>query len=295
MNIAVIKLKDLIKYAICFILIIAVIVIGISALKKEKFEEEVEETSTGFFENLRNSSFLYCLEIEVPLIAKGETDVIKNGNQDSASNRILSSELALMHSLEEYSEIDDTELPEGVNPPSTDNIEENQEIEIPDDIEKLNTQVIADHNLKATYTNEGRSVQVNNQSGIDITDILNNSNYEIKNKDKFIIYHTHTCESYTSSDAYSYNMTGNYRTTDLNYTVSRVGDELEKNLKEHGKTVIHEKSYHDYPEYNGSYSRSLKTMNSVLSSNKDAEIMIDLHRDAIRKQQYIWTNCKNRR
>ena len=126
-------------------------------------------------------------------------------------------------------------------------------------------------------------MQVNNKSVIDITDILNNSNYEIKNKNKFIIYHTHTCESYTSSEAYNYNMTGNYRTTDLNYTVSRVGDELEKNLKEYGKTVIHDKTYHDYPEYNGSYSRSLKTMNSILSNNKDAEIMIDLHRDAIRK------------
>lgn len=285
MNIAVIKLKDLIKYIVCFIIIIAVIVIGISALRKEEeFEEEVEETSASFFEDFKNSSFLYCLKMEVPLTSIGESETTSKDNKNSASNKILSSELAIMHSLEEYSEIDDTELPDGTNIPSTDDIEENQEIEIAENIGKLDTQVIADHNLKATYTNEGRSVQINNQSGIDITDILNNSNYEIKNKNKFIIYHTHTCESYTSSDAYSYNMTGNYRTTDLNFTVSKVGDELEKNLKEHGKTVIHEKSYHDYPEYNGSYSRSLKTMNSVLSSNKDAEIMIDLHRDAIRKQ-----------
>lgn len=284
MNIAVIKLKDLIKYAICLILIIVIIVIGISTLRKEEeFDKEVEKTSTSFLENLKNSSFLYCLRTELPLTTSGKAIEENKENKESASNRILNSELALMYNLEEYGEEDDTELPEGVNPPSTDDIEENQEVKIADDIEKLNTQVIADHNLKATYTNEGRTVQVNNQSGIDITDILNNSNYEIKNKDKFIIYHTHTCESYTSSDAYSYSMTGNYRTTDLNFTVAKVGDELEKNLKEHGKTVIHEKSYHDYPEYNGSYSRSLKTMNNVLSSNKDAEIMIDLHRDAIRK------------
>lgn len=281
MNIAVIKLRDLIKYAICFILIIAVIVIGISALKKEKFENEVEETSTSFFENMKNSSFLYCLKMEIPLIAMEETNENKKENVETASNRILNSELALMYSLEEYSEIDDTELPEGINLSNINDMEENNEMS--EDIEKLNTQVIADHNLKATYTNEGRSVQVNNQSEIDITDILNNSNYEIRNKNKFIIYHTHTCESYTSSDTYSYNMTGNYRTTDLDFTVAKVGDELEKKLKEHGKTVIHEKAYHDYPEYNGSYSRSLKTMNNVLSSNKDAEIMIDLHRDAIRK------------
>lgn len=78
-------------------------------------------------------------------------------------------------------------------------------------------------------------------------------------------------------------MTGSYRTTDLNYTVSMVGDELEKNLKSYGKTVLHDKTYHDYPAYNGSYGRSLKTMEGILDKNKDAEILIDLHRDAVGK------------
>lgn len=78
-------------------------------------------------------------------------------------------------------------------------------------------------------------------------------------------------------------MTGNYRTTDLNYTVSRVGDELAKCLEGYGKTVVHDKTFHDYPAYNGSYGRSLTTMQKVLESNQDAEIAIDLHRDAVRK------------
>lgn len=105
--------------------------------------------------------------------------------------------------------------------------------------------------------------------------------YEINNKNKIIIYHTHTCESYTPSASYNYQMTGSYRTTDLNFTVSRVGDELEKNLQGYGKTVVHDKTYHDYPAYNGSYGRSLKTMHSVLQKNQDVEITIDLHRDAV--------------
>ena len=117
-----------------------------------------------------------------------------------------------------------------------------------------------------------------------LTDIINNPSYEITNKNKFVIYHTHTCESYTSSEKYSYEMTGNYRTTDLNFTVSRVADEFAKCLEGYGKTVVHDKTYHDYPAYNGSYGRSLKTMQKVLETNKDAEIAIDLHRDAVRKQ-----------
>ena len=92
--------------------------------------------------------------------------------------------------------------------------------------------------------------------------------------------HTHTCESYTSSKKYSYTPTGNFRTTDLKYSVARVGDELTKYLKKYNLNVLHDKTYHDYPSYNGSYSRSLSTVSSILKNTK-ADIIIDLHRDAI--------------
>lgn len=46
-----------------------------------------------------------------------------------------------------------------------------------------------------------------------------------------MIFHTHSCESYTPSETYPYTQTGNFRTTDLNYTVTRVGTELENYLK----------------------------------------------------------------
>ena len=95
-----------------------------------------------------------------------------------------------------------------------------------------------------------------------------------------ILYHTHTCESYTSSEAYSYTPTGNFRTTDLNYTVVRVGTELENQLKQYNFNIIHDKSYHDYPSYNGSYAHSLETVENILKTTS-SDIIIDLHRDAI--------------
>lgn len=66
-------------------------------------------------------------------------------------------------------------------------------------------------------------------------------------------------------------------------------------MKQYGKTVVHDKTYHDYPSYNGSYDRSLKTLSNMLKDNGDAEIAIDLHRDAVRKLKHIWTECTNRR
>ena len=79
---------------------------------------------------------------------------------------------------------------------------------------------------------------------------------------------------------YEYEMTGNYRTTDLNYSVARVGKELANYLQNKGFNVEHNTTYHDYPAYSGSYSRSLATIQSLLA-NKNTDIVIDLHRDAV--------------
>ena len=73
---------------------------------------------------------------------------------------------------------------------------------------------------------------------------------------------------------------GTYRTTDLNYSVARVGDELQKFLTDYGFNVKHNKAYHDYPAYTGSYTRSLATVQRDLN-NFNSDIIIDLHRDAI--------------
>lgn len=73
---------------------------------------------------------------------------------------------------------------------------------------------------------------------------------------------------------------GNYRTTDLNCSVVKVGDILTNLLTETGFNVVHNNTYHDYPSYTGSYSRSLKTVQNTLQ-NFNSDIIIDLHRDAI--------------
>ena len=108
-------------------------------------------------------------------------------------------------------------------------------------------------------------------------------------KDNILIYHTHSCESYTPSEKYQYKKTGNFRTTDKNYSVIRVGNELEAQLKTYGYNVIHDESYHDYPSYTGSYANSLKTITKLLDENKNTDVVIDLHRDAIGDSTYAPT------
>ena len=122
-------------------------------------------------------------------------------------------------------------------------------------------------------------MKIKNETSFELTEEILSKRIEV-NKDNITIFHTHTCESYTSSEKYQYVPTGNYRTTDHNYSVVRVGNELTNYLKQYGYNITHDTTYHDYPTYSGSYTRSLNTVDTILK-NTSSDIIIDLHRDAI--------------
>lgn len=146
----------------------------------------------------------------------------------------------------------------------------------------VKTEPVLEKNIEENYNITTGTTKVRNQSDYEITeDILSTNNLSLTNTKKILIYHTHTCESYTPSDEYNYTMTGNYRTTDNNYNVVRLGEELSKCLTDKGFEVIHDSTYHDYPSYSGSYDRSLETIQGILNENQDVQIVIDLHRDAV--------------
>lgn len=149
----------------------------------------------------------------------------------------------------------------------------------------VKTEVVS-NNVNPRYNYDYNGIKIYNSTKYKLTnEMLDISNFSV-NKDKILIYHTHTCESYTPTEKYNYQQTGNFRTTDLNFSVARVGEELKKQLESYNIKVIQNKTYHDYPSYNGSYSRSLTTANNMLNENKDADIVIDLHRDAIADSSY---------
>lgn len=142
------------------------------------------------------------------------------------------------------------------------------------------TEVVSDKNIQESYTNSYEGVKIKNQSNYELTGEMIIPDVELENKKDVLIFHTHTCESYTSSEEYTYSMTGNYRTTNNNFNMVRVGDELTKYLTEKGFSVVHDTTMHDYPSYTGSYDRSYETVQNLLFG-KDTEIVIDLHRDAV--------------
>lgn len=91
---------------------------------------------------------------------------------------------------------------------------------------------------------------------------------------RVLIYHTHATESYLPSTA------GNYHTVKEENTVRDAGEVLKETLEENGIAVVHDKTLHDNPSYNESYSRSYDTLKTLLKKYPSVECVIDLHRDA---------------
>ena len=223
----------------------------------------------------------------VPLIE--DTIILANGNSlkefksmdRDNTEKILASELQMSKYIKEK------EIPKEVP--------ENNEVKIAKEEEKIEeaktgvgTEIISGGNINNKYTNEYNGVQIKNESKYELTEDMLTPNINLENKKDIIIYHTHTCESYTQSAGFEYTPSGNFRTTDLNFSVVRAGRELKNRLTNYGFNVLHNETYHDYPAYSGSYNRSLTSIKNDLVANPNTQIVIDLHRDAVGLTHKDW-------
>lgn len=100
---------------------------------------------------------------------------------------------------------------------------------------------------------------------------------------EILIVHTHASESYKQDNLNYYTESETDRTTDTNRNVVKVGTHLAEELTKYGFKVTHAKDINDHPSYNKSYTKTLGVINSHLEANSNIQIVIDLHRDAIIK------------
>lgn len=96
-----------------------------------------------------------------------------------------------------------------------------------------------------------------------------------------LIMHTHTTEAYEPYSRDYFDKDYYDRTQDSNKNVVAVGNKIALELEKAGIGVIQDGTLHDYPSYNGSYSRSEKTINEILKKYPSIKVVIDVHRDAI--------------
>ena len=195
MNIAVINAKDLFKYILKFFAIISIILLLIKTIKnidKLKRENTFKQTIEATTERINKYSFLDCLDITISLMSY--TKIEDKDNKVLSSDRILAMGAGILDkTIYENSGllINEEDL-------SIDDAEElaNQIAELPNNV---TTEAVEENNIVPKVTTAYGSVQINNQSDYEITENMLIPDVEITNKKDILIYHTHTCESYTPS------------------------------------------------------------------------------------------------
>ena len=287
-NVTVLKLKDILKYLGIVILIGITIVLinkkigtNINTVNKDQEKEnniisKIESKIKIFSEN----NMLQALDTTMPVISNINKEYKKDEKENNNNNKNILKQM-LETQISSIKGIGDIEKNKSAIERKETQNEDNQEQTNNGEIAEAGTktEIITKNPISDGSNTQIGNVKIKNQTEYQITEELLTQDIQMENKN-IILFHTHSCESYTASEKYPYTPTGNFRTTDLNFTVTRVGTELETYLKKYNYNVVHNTDYHDYPAYNGSYTRSLKTVENILKTTP-SDIIIDIHRDAI--------------
>ena len=279
-RINVVDRSDVVKSFIKTTAIIIVTVVGLRYIKnKNNIDEYVNDKAKAV-----NSSDLYSyIETTLPIVSvvnrnlsssiqEGDVD-FSNKKQNKILNKLLSLQLGVIDNIKYNQNINlaNEELVEGEK---KDENEEQQNYNISDGVDYS----------KVGSNGKVCGIEIKNTTKFTLDENFLNGDLTIfkdKTKSKILIISSHTSESYTSSPENTYVQTGNFRTQDNNYNVIRVGKALKNSLESYNFNVIHDETCHDYPAYNGSYTRSLETVNKHLQNDSSIEMVLDVHRDAI--------------
>lgn len=280
-NVTVVNIKGLLKFLVFIILMCGIIFFIYSSVSSEKLSNEINSNVT---EEKKSKYISFILNKTIPGIGQiNGTDMILRETTYSETGSVV--QFLLAYQLPAMKALSPLDTNNSDNPP----VEIAQNTETTPEVSHADTNVTTEvipNNVPNKYTDDYNGVEIKNGTNYNLTeDILNCDNLDFNKKD-IMIFHTHTCESYTPTEQYSYEETGTFRSTDLNYSVVKVGDVLTEQLQSYGFNVVHDKTYHDYPAYSGSYGRSEATVKNLLNSHAGTDIIIDLHRDAIGDTSY---------
>ena len=118
------------------------------------------------------------------------------------------------------------------------------------------------------------------------TELLAPMDFKVeKNSDQpqILIMHTHATESYQNHSELYYDPAYACRDTDNSKNMVSVGKLITERLNQLGYNTIQDTTLHDYPNYNGSYDRSKKTVEKYLEQYPSIKVVLDVHRDAIER------------
>ena len=230
------------------------------------------ETEVGAYQQDEPSLWSQMVTSELPLCA----------SEDEAEEEAAQAQLEAMESDASFNAPAGEPLEEAPAEEETPAEEPAQDTP-PDDGGAVRQTITANSN-----TVSGSGVEVNNGTqGISVdpaalaSSVLTQTIAPASQGPQILIMHTHGSEAYTMVGDDVYVETDTSRTDDPNYNMIRVGEEMKAVFESMGFSVIHDTSLYDYPNYTGSYTRSLAGIQSMLEQYPSISVVLDVHRDAL--------------
>lgn len=206
-NVTVIRLKDIAKI---LLIVIAIYILSKFILKNLSLKECLNKSI-----NINDSSFIKLgIDTESNIIKNisktnlddEKTEEIENNFKTDSLKSMLKMGLNLFNTEEAERSIGQEieEKTEENNIDTNTNSEEQKMAQVQEITTDTTTQVVTQNPITERYNKEYNGIKIRNETSYELTDdILNPDNLEIDKKD-ILIFHTHTCESYTQTENYQY-------------------------------------------------------------------------------------------
>ena len=206
-NVTVIRLKDIAKI---LLIVIAIYILSKFILKNLSLKECLNKSI-----NINDSSFIKLgIDTESNIIKNisknnlddEKTEDIENNFKTDSLKSMLKMGLNLFNTEEAERSIGQEieEKTEENNIDTNTNSEEQKTAQVQEITTDTTTQVVTQNPITERYNKEYNGIKIRNETSYELTDdMLNPDNLEIDKKD-ILIFHTHTCESYTQTENYQY-------------------------------------------------------------------------------------------
>ena len=206
-NVTVIRLKDVAKI---LLIVIAIYILSKFILKNLSLKECLNKSI-----NINDSSFIKLgIDTESNIIKNisktnlddEKTEEIENNFKTDSLKSMLKMGLNLFNTEEAERSIGQEieEKTEKNNIDTNTNSKEQKMAQVQEITTDTTTQVVTQNPITERYNKEYNGIKIRNETSYELTDdMLNPDNLEIDKKD-ILIFHTHTCESYTQTENYQY-------------------------------------------------------------------------------------------
>ena len=152
--------------------------------------------------------------------------------------------------------------------------------------EAIKGNIISQYSSPYIAGNSYDSVYLKNNTGLNISIkkyLEGKINFSIKKnaEPQVLILHTHATETFMRENTNYFTEDFTSRSQDNGKNMVSVGKIVSEILNSAGIVTLHDTTQHDNPSYTKSYSRSAETVKSYLKKYPSIKVVLDLHRDAV--------------